>query len=245
MTLIYIAAAWVAGITLAAFLQVPTAFWFLLAALVVGYVLIWWRDLDLRLFHFVLLALTLGAIRYQLALPGESVRALAQFNDRGPASLIGYVSEEPDRRDGYVDMRIDATKIEVGGDWQDIHGKAIIRAPRDTPALYGDEVQVDGTPGSPPDGADFSYRDFLARESVFTSVTYARVYVLSHDHGNPLWATLLEYKAHALHSVSTLLPEPAASLLSGILLGNDRGIPRALKDAFGITNTTHIIAISG
>lgn len=245
MTLTYIAAAWVAGITLAAFLSVPTAFWFLLFALAIGYLVIWWRDLNLRLFHFILLALTLGAIRYQLALPNQSGLALAQFNDRGPASLIGYVSEEPDRRDTYLDLRIDVTKIKVGGEWQDIQGNAIIQAPRDTPALYGDEVQVDATPGSPPDGADFSYRDFLARESVFTSVSYASVYVLSHDHGNPFWAHLLEFKAYALHSVNTLLPEPAASLLSGILLGNDRGIPHSLKDAFSITNTTHIIAISG
>ena len=36
-----------------------------------------------------------------------------------------------------------------------------------------------------------------------------------------------------------------ACLLTGILLGDDSGMPRALDDAFRETGMTHIIAISG
>jgi predicted membrane metal-binding protein len=245
MMLIYVAAAWVVGITLAAFLALPTPVWLWLLLIPIGYLVIWWRDSDLRRLHLILLGLLLGALRYQIALPGPTEQALAQFNDQGQISLIGTIAEEPDRRDAYTDLRIDVTKIQRAGEWQETHGRALVQAPRDTSARYGDQVQVDGAPTTPPSAADFSYRDFLARESVFTSVDYARVYILSHDHGNPAWAMLLEFKSAALRAVATLLPEPAASLLSGILLGNDRGIPRALRDAFSGTNTSHIIAISG
>ena len=245
MMLIYVAAAWVVGITLAALLALPTPAWEWLLVLPLGYLVIWWRDLDLRRLHIILLALIFGALRYQLVLPGPSDQALAQFNERGRASLIGIVAEEPDRRDAFTDLRLDVIKIQSAGVWQDTHGRAIVQAPRDTPAVYGDQIQVDGELSTPPDAADFSYRDFLARKSVFTSVSFAHVYVISHDHGNPLWALLFQVKQEALQAVGKLLPEPAASLLDGILLGNDRGIPRELNDAFNSTNTAHIIAISG
>jgi competence protein ComEC len=41
------------------------------------------------------------------------------------------------------------------------------------------------------------------------------------------------------------LPEPQASLLNGILLGDDSGLPADVQDEFRLTGTTHIIAISG
>jgi competence protein ComEC len=245
MILIYLAAAWVVGITLAALFILPTAVWLWLLVLPLGYLVLWWRDPNLRRVHFIFLALILGALRYQAALPTPADQALAQFNDRGSASLVGIVIDEPERRDAYTNLRVEVTKIQRAGEWQSTHGRALVQAPRDTPARYGDEIQVDGEPSTPPAAADFSYRDFLAREAVFTTVRYARVYVVSHDHGNPVWAYLLEFKSAALGAVAALFPEPAAALLQGILLGSDQNIPRALQDAFSRTNAAHIIAISG
>ena len=45
--------------------------------------------------------------------------------------------------------------------------------------------------------------------------------------------------------VAQILPEPQASLLTGILLGDDSGIPKYVQDAFRTTGTSHLIAISG
>jgi competence protein ComEC len=41
------------------------------------------------------------------------------------------------------------------------------------------------------------------------------------------------------------VPEPQASLLAGILLGEGSGMPKSVQDAFRTTGTSHIIAISG
>jgi competence protein ComEC len=41
------------------------------------------------------------------------------------------------------------------------------------------------------------------------------------------------------------VPEPQASLLTGILLGDDSGLSEPMQDAFRTTGMTHIIAISG
>ena len=43
----------------------------------------------------------------------------------------------------------------------------------------------------------------------------------------------------------TLLPEPHASVLLGLLLGDRGGIPRDLVDAFRRTGTAHVLAVSG
>lgn len=45
--------------------------------------------------------------------------------------------------------------------------------------------------------------------------------------------------------VYTLWPDPEASLLAGILLGIESGIPPEVREAFVATGTSHVIAISG
>ena len=58
---------------------------------------------------------------------------------------------------------------------------------------------------------------------------------------------LYAFKARAKNVIVQTLrvPEPQASLLTGILLGDDSGIPKSVQDAFRTTGTSHIIAISG
>jgi competence protein ComEC len=50
-----------------------------------------------------------------------------------------------------------------------------------------------------------------------------------------------------MHVIAQTLrvPEPQASLLTGILLGDDSGIPKSVQDTFRATGTSHMIAISG
>jgi len=69
--------------------------------------------------------------------------------------------------------------------------------------------------------------------------------ILETGMGNPITHFLLSIKARAQRTINHLLPEPQASLLSGILLGNDLGLPQDLKEDFRTTGTSHIIAISG
>ena len=79
-----------------------------------------------------------------------------------------------------------------------------------------------------------------------------RVNVLARGQGFPPQAWLAPFtgcafKACAKNVVAQTLrvPEPQASLLTGILLGDDSGIPKSVQDAFRTTSTSHIVAISG
>jgi competence protein ComEC len=69
--------------------------------------------------------------------------------------------------------------------------------------------------------------------------------VVDENAGNPLYHAIFTFKSQAQATIAQLIPEPQAALLTGILLGNDNGLPPDLNEAFRITGMTHIIAISG
>ncbi len=73
----------------------------------------------------------------------------------------------------------------------------------------------------------------------------AEVTLLPGREGGFLRRGLYALKNHALNTIYRLFPDPEASLLAGILLGVDKGLPEDLQQAFKDTGTSHIIAISG
>jgi len=106
-------------------------------------------------------------------------------------------------------------------------------------------VRVTGELTTPPEFATFNYTDFLARQGVYSLIDRPRVSVLEHDRGNPILDIIYGFRNPAYVVIQQILPEPQASLLSGILLGVDAGLPVVVQEDFRATGTTHIIAISG
>ncbi len=245
MLLVYLAAAWSAGIAAATFLPFAPLLWGGWLLLPLGLLLIWRRDPLLRRAHLCLLFFLLGALRYTIALPHFDDHALASLNDRGAVSMLGDVIDPPEVRDTAVYIRVAVTRVKVDQSWRDVSGVAFVQAPREMDVRYGDQLQIFGAPTTPPEDADFSYKDYLARQGIHSLVRYSRVTVLARDQGSPFFAALYAFRDRALAAIYAILPDPSASLLAGILLGVDAGIPRDVSDAFSATNTAHIIAISG
>ncbi len=245
MTVLYLASAWLAGIYLASVLKVPA--WVLLLALILpsAIALLWWRDSRIRQGALCPLFLLLGALRYDLALPHLDEGSLAYYNGRGEVTLVGVVADEPEVRDRYVDLRVAAGYLELGGQGRQVDGLALVRTSRYPSYAYGDELQVEGELETPPEFEDFSYRAYLARQGVHTMIRYGRITLLSEGHGDPFHRALFALKGRLQSTIARLYPEPSASLLTGILLGIETGIPSSLMESFNKTSTTHIIAISG
>ena len=110
---------------------------------------------------------------------------------------------------------------------------------------YGDRVILRGQLESPPEFEDFSYREYLAQQGVYSYMRNAWAYQVSSGGGNPLLRLIYTYKAYALDTLYRLWPDPEASLLAGILLGDESGISDQVDQAFRDTGTSHIIVISG
>ena len=246
MPLVYLALAFAAGIAVASLLVLPMAVWLWWLLLPIGLFLVWRRDPALRRMHLCLLVFLLAALRYTAALPYFDDHSLATYNDHGPLLLVGAVTDYPDVRDRATNLRFAVTRIRIENVWRDVSGTALLQAPPATDARYGDQLQVFGEPTTPFESEDFSYKDYLARQGIHSVVrVYGSVKILAREQGNPFYAALYAFRDRALATVYAILPDPAASLLAGILLGVDSGIPRAVSDAFSATNTAHIIAISG
>jgi competence protein ComEC len=248
MTLFYLGLAWLAGIALARWLDPPLPVLGLLAIPALAAALLWRRERGPGLAALCALALLAGAARLLWATPHFGPDDLAYYNDQGQVRLTGVVADEPDVRDTYQNLRLRAesmTRLESDGEELAVRGTVLVRAPRYPERAYGERLAVTGELETPPVFEGFDYRDYLARQGVYSTIRRPRVELIEAGQGSPFWAALYAFKARAQATIAQMLPEPYAALLTGILLGVETGIPRELYERFNATGTSHIIVISG
>jgi competence protein ComEC len=193
------------------------------------------------------LGLALGGARYQAAQPVITPGSLPTFNGQGQFTLRGLVVGQPDVRDQAVYLDVEVEEIARSGHpAQPTQGMLRVRTTATGEDwAYGDEVRISGEPVDPPENADFSYRATLSRQHIYTYISIARVERLRSGLGNPVIAWIYRLQNLAVAQVNRLYPAPEAALLAGILLGMDNAIPDSIQQAFKVTGTAHIIAISG
>ncbi|MBE2219924.1 MAG: DNA internalization-related competence protein ComEC/Rec2 [Anaerolineae bacterium] len=247
MLVVYLSICWFIGIALAAQLGWDAAFWAGLATAVFLFSLILRRWSQAWLALLGLSILCLGGARYAIAVPVIDESQVSYYNDTGSTvGVIGTVLKEPDPHDTYVNLKVTAARIAFpDGTSQPVAGNVLVQAPRFPVIGYGTEVAANGRLETPPEDEDFSYQDYLARKGILSIMAGAQVNVLAEDQGNPIFQAIFTVKDHAQETINLLIAEPEASLLSGILLGHDNGIPPDLAEDFRTTGMTHIIAISG
>jgi competence protein ComEC len=196
--------------------------------------------------------LAFGAWRISASGPDLAHGHIAAVNDQGTFRIIAVVDAPPDRRDSSTLFRLrveQVTPLDGSGapssPSRPAHGLILALIPGRAGWQYGDRLEVEGKPVTPPEGDDFSYRAYLARQDVYTYLTYPRVRLVSQNAGNPLTAAIYRVRDWAYAEVNHLYPAPEGPLLSGILLGIDGDLPDSLARAFQDTGTAHVIAISG
>ena len=195
--------------------------------------------------------LFLGAARIAFSGPDLAGGHIAAYNDQGNFRLTAVVDAPPDLRDQSTLLRMRAEQItpldnqSTAGTARPTHGMLLVLVPGRADWQYGDRLELDGKLTTPPEGETFSYRAYLARQDIYTYLTYPRVHWIHKDAGNPLIAAIYRLRDWSYREVYHLFPAPEAPLLAGILLGIDSDMPDSLADAFRDTGTAHVIAISG
>lgn len=188
----------------------------------------------------------LGGLRYQLSLPPASDDQIAFYNDANyDVLVIGTLVNPPDVRDTYANLRLQVDEVDAGDGPVDARGLMLARVDPNLALTYGDLVRLRGRLLTPPSNEDFSYREYLARQGILSYMPTASVTVLPGTGGNPFLRLAYNLKDISLKNVYRLFLDPEASLLAGILLGVDSGLPPRVRQAFNDTGTAHIIAISG
>lgn len=241
MRLIVVAAAWVFGISLARALPaIETLPWIIAVAVSAAFALAF-RQKALRTLSVVLLFAAAGGARQSLV-PRDS--EIAAYNGY-TGTVTGTVVAEPLVRDDRVQYRLAVESVFVNSQTRPASGLILVEASRGVNFAYGDRIRATGALDPPGTGDSFSYADYLGRQGVFTIMRNAGLELVSHGSGAPIFAKLLELKAIVRRIIESALPEPQAGLMTGILLGDERGISPELEDAFARVGASHVIAISG
>jgi competence protein ComEC len=247
MTLVYLGIGWLLGLALASACPLKGPVWLLLGLFPATAAVLRRRD---RRLPVAILFLFLGAARYQSAQPGSTPADLATYNDLGYGVFEGWLAAEPDLRADTTRLTVSVESLQLEGQaLRQASGKALLEAPRAdfarSPYRYGDRLRFSGRLRTPPAEGEFSYRDYLARQGIYTLVLEPQIEQLPGRAGAPIGRALFDLKDQVQAVLRRILPDPESALLSGILLGNDRRIPQPLMDSFNTTGASHIIAISG
>jgi len=259
LPLLWLSLAFLSGIPFAAQVHASTRLWLILAGVALLIALLARLLLPLLKLHFfhnspstLLLAMLafvfffLGAARFQATVPSVDAFHIAWYADRDFQLVITGVLVEPsDDRDTYSNLRIEVSRVKTGVIDLPVHGLILARVPTGGGWHYGDVVRVRGHLKTPPADEVFSYRDYLARQGILAYMPDANPTHLPFLSGSPILRLVYSIREKAVAKVYKIFPDPEASLLAGILLGVDNGIPADLKLAFQNTGTAHIIAISG
>jgi competence protein ComEC len=194
-------------------------------------------------------ALFIGAARYIGVIPDlTNPRLISAHNDTGQQMMVtGTIDAMPEKRDTSTYLRVEVERMHPSGDlhYAEVTGLILVTTSTQKDFQYGDRVVIRGYLETPPEDETFSYRDYLARQGIYTQMRGAKVSLLENNQGSWLMRQILELRSQALQLVFRLWPDPEASLLAGILLGVETTIPEPVQQAFQESGTSHIIAISG
>ncbi len=260
--------AWIMGIVTARWLELP--WWPTLAIALLATVALFLYHQEPHLQHLAALFLvgSVGAFWFVFFQLVFNKHQLASYNDKPQSyQIVGLVVDEPDKRDNYINLRLQAETIQLNGLAKPIEGLVLVQAPRYPERSYGDRLTVTGQLETPPilhfgrsqttdlcynslpqnqSGTPFSYQDYLAvRFGIYSMMRRPQITLLAHHQGYFFWEVMFAVKARVSQTINRLLAEPYAALLNGILLGVETGIPRQSYELFNLTGTSHIIVISG
>ncbi|HTY81616.1 MAG TPA: DNA internalization-related competence protein ComEC/Rec2 [Dehalococcoidales bacterium] len=245
MILIVLSLAWVAGIWLGYYFDLPL--WLGLIGLIPL------AAVFLSHQHRKALALAgIGVIIF-VAASGYSYSSLYSvdegklryYNDTDAIKLKGIISGDPDVRDTSARLTVSAQSLKLESGWQPVSGKIMVLVPRYPAYSYGDALDIEGKLETPSSVDDFDYRGYLAHQGIYSTLYYPAITVEAKNKGLAPLSWIYSLRGALSKALAQALPEPQASLAQGILLGERANIPADLQQDFSVSGTTHLLAISG
>ncbi len=192
-----------------------------------------------------------GAWRFQAAQITPHPSHVAWYNEKGVVQLSGIIILPVGERDNFTYLTVEVDSLSApefdpnNAYPSNVHGKVLVQILSGRGYHYGQRISLRGKLQSPPEGTDFSYREYLERKGILSLMAYPQVKVTEEHTGSPMLSAIYQLKEHSRETLNKIFPSPEAELLSGILLGDDNGLSTSLKAAYQLSGTAHIIAISG
>ena len=197
--------------------------------------------LNIAVAGFCILFLALGISRFQITEGDIKKDILKSFNDKPEkVALVGKIIAEPDIRDSFQKLKIrindtSSTLLVTLGRYPEYH--------------YLDEIKITGTLKTPLVFNDFNYKKYLLKDGIYSVMDFPKTELVSGEHQYNAFSFLYEkvllLKKKLMKSFEINLSSTHSVILEGIVFGNDKNMPKDLKDKFNATGLSHITAVSG
>lgn len=231
----YFCLSFVGGIFISSILGFFTPHLILGAGLVLGLLPIsaLWKYKKIALAGFCILFLVLGVWRHQTA---ELKIIHPQEKE---TTFIGTVIQEPDIRENSTKLTLTEAKP------RSIQGKILVTTNRYPEYHYGDKLKIAGKLQSPQKFPDFNYRNYLAKDGIYSVIYHPKVELMEKNQGNFIYAKILQFKNKLRESIEQNLSPPQGSILGAMILGDKKKMSEELKGKLNVAGVRHITAISG
>ena len=221
----------------------------MLGFLILGIILVsvFWEYKKTVVIGFCLFFLVLGIWRHQVTELRIKNNELSKYNDLAKAiTLIGKVVKEPDIRDSNIKLTIE---IQDENRSRLIDGNILVTTVRYPEYEYGDELKIVGKLKTPPEFEDFNYKDFLAKNGIYSVIYWPEIELLDknyqRDPSSLIYKGILFFKNRLRESIYSSLSPPQSSILGSMLLGDKSRMSNDLKEKLNIAGVRHITAVSG
>ena len=209
------------------------------------------RRSQLLLIPVAIAVLHLGASSYDDYISWRVAQSSTLIEHVGSEVIAaGTVSEATFDRYDKERLRIEVDSIETSTGRVPAGGSLIAWISRDVDVGIGDRVEIRGRLNIPAASDGFNPAIYLRSENITGLMQPATV--RSHSPAGPSFLSWLGFRswlgrirASASSILDQFLPQPAAGLARGVLLGERGGLDRDLRDSFARTGLMHLIAISG
>jgi len=209
-----------------------------------------WTDRRTRWACLLLMVGLVGGGRALLTHPPITPSDLAYYNgEPGSArvAIVGSVAAEPLYRDRLQRVRVSARSIQTASNAapKPVFGDMYAILPRYPVLDIGESLVLSGTLTEPPALEGFDYRAYLARQGIFSYMSYPRVTRLGPGESTGLTRLVADARSRVREALRRSIAEPQAALSVGVVTGDRTSIPQDVQEAFLRSGTTHIMAISG
>lgn len=247
---LYILVSFISGVGIGSFANIVP--WMLIIGIAIGglcVVLGWRRD-----WRFVVGGLCIVVGLFGISRAGAyktQQTILNQFADtKVRIEMIGYIGDEP-QMTAQQKFTFVVKEIHLPH-YRTMTNERILVTAKSYPQYhYGDRLSIIGPIALPQAGGEFNYRNYLAKDGIFTTVSFADIasnaiqLPLLERFQVRLFRTIFIVKQRFQESIRHSISEPNAAFMNGILLGSKENLPDQIKQDFQRTSMTHVLAVSG
>jgi competence protein ComEC len=184
------------------------------------------------------------------------------YENPGPAHIVHYTASDPLTVEGLISAPPrffpDKTQLIVASQrlrTQDavipVNGNILLNVVTDEPYRYGQLIRFKARLKLPhnfhnPGGFDYEralrFRGILVHGFINNP---SHIIVLREGQGHPLRMRIEAFRNDLKTLIQAYATSPAGDIIQALILGDQKDIPKEIRDRFNRTGTAHIIAISG